>query len=154
MHQLDDFIETKRLMQRLWPKWKADDELGKILNERWGQLHQDKLREAMRQHRLVRNVTPDITAIHKAYCKITGITENGYDGRQDAVKTRMQAVTEPTQQELEEWDAWAAQVLSTATEREIAAVKERLGLEPQTDRVLAVAVDHCRRNHVQHRTHA
>lgn len=144
MHKIDDFIETKRLMQRLWPKWKADDELGKILNERWGQLHQDKLREAMRQHRLVRNVTPDITAIHKAYCKITGTAENGYDGRQDAVRTRTEVVTGPTAQEYAEWDEWAAGIMASATPQEIAEAKARYGFT--TDRVVAIAIDNIRRN--------
>ena len=143
MSQIEDFIETKRLMQRLWPKWKADEELGRLLNERWGQLHQDKLRDAMRQHRLVRNVTPDITAIHKAYCKITGITENGYDGRQDAVRTRNETVTGPTAEEYEEWDAWAAGIMETATNGEIETAKERYAVK--TDRLLAVAIDHMRR---------
>lgn len=144
MHPIDEFMETKRLMARLWPKWKADDELGKILNERWGQLHQDKLREAMRQHRLVRNVTPDITAIHKTYCKITGVTENGYDGRNDAVKTRTEVVTGPTAAEYAEWDAWAAEIMATATPDEIETARERYGVN--TDRLLAVAIDNRRRN--------
>ena len=143
MSKIEDFIETKRLMQRLWPKWKADEELGRLLNERWGQLHQDKLRDAVRQHRLIRNVTPDITAIHKTYCKITGTTDNGYDGRQDAVRTRNETVSGPTQQEYEEWDAWAAGIMATATKDEIETAKERYAVK--TDRLLAVAIDHMRR---------
>ena len=143
MSQIEEFIETKRLMQRLWPKWKADDELGKILNERWGQLHQDKLRDAIRQHRLVRNVTPDVTAIHKEYCAMTGSTTSGYRGQREAARTRTETVTGPTDAEYAEWDAWAASIMATATPDEIETAKERYAVK--MDRLLAVAIDHMRR---------
>jgi len=37
-------------------------------------------------------------------------------------------------------------VLSTATAAEIEAAQERLGISPNTHRVLAVAIDYCRKN--------
>ena len=137
------WIDNKKLMVELWPSWKPSQAEANLLNRRWGQLHQDKLRECIEQHRLERDKVPDISTIHKTYCKITGVTENGYDGRRDAVKTRNEAVTGPTQQEYAEWDAWAAGIMATATEDEIETAKERYGVK--TDRLLAVAIDHMRR---------
>lgn len=147
MSQIEDFIETKRLMQRLWPKWKADEELGRLLNERWGQLHQDKLRDAVRQHRLVRNVTPDITAIHKEYCKISG-EDAGTHERNHEIRRTQRAREEwagPSPAEREADEQWAREILSTATASEIREVRESVGLNLKNDLWLAVAIDRMRR---------
>lgn len=147
MSQIEDFIETKRLMQRLWPKWKADEELGQLLNERWGQLHQDKLRDAVRQHRLVRNVTPDITAIHKEYCKISG-EDAGTHERNHEIRRTQRAREEwagPSPAEREADEQWAKEILSTATASEIRKVRESVGLNLKNDLWLAVAIDRMRR---------
>jgi hypothetical protein len=147
MSQIEDFIETKRLMQRLWPKWKADEELGRLLNERWGQLHQDKLRDAVRQHRLVRNVTPDITAIHKEYCKISG-EDAGTHERNHEIRRTQRAREEwagPSPAEREADEQWAKEILSTATASEIRQVRESVGLNLKNDLWLAVAIDRMRR---------
>jgi hypothetical protein len=147
MSQIEDFIETKRLMQRLWPKWKADEELGRLLNERWGQLHQDKLRDAVRQHRLVRNVTPDITAIHKEYCKISG-EDAGTHERNHEIRRTQRAREEwagPSPAEREADEQWAKEILATATASEIREVRESVGLNLKNDLWLAVAIDRMRR---------
>ena len=147
MSQIEDFIETKRLMQRLWPKWKADEELGRLLNERWGQLHQDKLRDAVRQHRFVRNVTPDITAIHKEYCKISG-EDAGTHERNHEIRRTQRAREEwagPSPAEREADEQWAREILATATASEIREVRESVGLNLKNDLWLAVAIDRMRR---------
>ena len=147
MSQIEDFIETKRLMQRLWPKWKADEELGRLLNERWGQLHQDKLRDAVRQHRFVRNVTPDITAIHKEYCKISG-EDAGTHERNHEIRRTQRAREEwagPSPAEREADEQWAREILATATASEIRQVRESVGLNLKNDLWLAVAIDRMRR---------
>ena len=147
MSQIEDFIETKRLMQRLWPKWKADEELGRLLNERWGQLHQDKLRDAVRQHRLVRNVTPDITAIHKEYCKISG-EDAGTHERNNEIRRTQRAREEwagPSPAEREADEQWAKEILATATASEVRQVRESVGLNLKNDLWLAVAIDRMRR---------
>ena len=147
MSQIEDFIETKRLMQRLWPKWKADEELGRLLNERWGQLHQDKLRDAVRQHRFVRNVTPDITAIHKEYCKISG-EDAGTHERNHEIRRTQRAREEwagPSPAEREADEQWAREILATATASEIREVRESVGLNLKNDLWLAVAIDLHRR---------
>jgi len=147
MSQIEDFIETKRLMQRLWPKWKADEELGRLLNERWGQLHQNKLRDAVRQHRLVRNVTPDITAIHKEYCKISG-EDAGTHERNHEIRRTQRAREEwagPSPAEREADEQWAKEILATATASEIREVRESVGLNLKNDLWLAVAIDRMRR---------
>ena len=147
MSQIEDFIETKRLMQRLWPKWKADEELGRLLNERWGQLHQDKLRDAVRQHRFVRNVTPDITAIHKEYCKISG-EDAGTHERNHEIRRTQRAREEwagPSPAEREADEQWAKEIIATATASEIRQVRESVGLNLKNDLWLAVAIDRMRR---------
>jgi hypothetical protein len=150
MHQIDDFLETKRLMQRLWPKWKADEELGRLLNERWGQLRQDKLRDAVRQHRLVRNVTPDITAIHKEYCKISGEDAGTHERNHELRRTQCarEEWAGPSPAEREADERWARDMLATATEAEIREVRESVGLQLKNELWLAVAIDLHRRGTV------
>lgn len=140
------WMDNRNLMGELWPKWTLEPELSRLLNERWGSLHQDKLRDCIRQHRLERDTKPDVVAIHKAYCAI--MPQADVVARNDVQHTRMNAnaVQGPTPAEIEEWDAWAVEVLKTATAAEIDAAKERLGISPDTYRVLAVALDYCRKN--------
>ena len=64
------WMDNRKLMDELWPKWRLEPVLSSILNEKWGSLHQDKLQSCIRQHRLVRDSKPDISAIHKAYCAL------------------------------------------------------------------------------------
>ena len=138
------WMDNRTLMGELWPKWTLEPELSRLLNERWGSLHQDKLRDCIRQHRLERDTKPDIAAIHKAYCAI--MPQADVVARSDVQHTRRNAnaVQGPTPAEIEEWDAWAAEVLKTATQAEIDAARERVGVGVLSDRVLAVAVDYCR----------
>ena len=137
--------DNKILMGKLWPRWAPSPEEASILNRKWGSLHQDKLRDCIEQHKLVRNSKPDISAIHKAYCAITPAAAE-IAGRSEVETTRRNAnaVQGPTPQEYAEWDAWAVEVLKTATAAEIDAARERIGVGVQSDRVLAVLVDYCR----------
>lgn len=137
--------DNKILMAKLWPRWQPSPEEASILNRKWGSLHQDKLRDCIEQHKLVRNSKPDISAIHKAYCAITPAAAE-IAGRSEVETTRRNAnaVQGPTPQEYAEWDAWAVEVLKTATQAEIDAARERIGVGVQSDRVLAVLVDYCR----------
>ena len=138
------WMDNRTLMGELWPKWTLEPELSRLLNERWGSLHQDKLRDCIRQHRLERDTKPDIAAIHKAYCAI--MPQADVVARSDVQHTRRNAnaVQGPTPQEHAEWDAWAIEVLKTATQAEIDAARERIGVGVLSDRVLAVAVNYCR----------
>ena len=138
------WMDNRTLMGELWPKWTLEPELLRLLCEKWGSLHQDKLRDCIRQHRLERDTKPDIAAIHKAYCAI--MPQADVVARSDVQHTRMNAnaVQGPTPAEIEEWDAWAAEVLKTATQAEIDAARERVGVGVHSDRVLAVLVDYCR----------
>ena len=139
--------DNKILMGKLWPRWQPSLEEASILNRKWGSLHQDKLRDCIEQHKLVRSSRPDIAAIHKAYCAITPAAAD-IAGRSEVEMTRRNAsaLQAPTAEEYADWDRWAEKVLKTATPAEIAAAKERLGISPDTRRVLAVAVDFCRAN--------
>lgn len=137
--------DNKILMGKLWPRWAPSPEEASILNRKWGSLHQDKLRDCIEQHKLVRNSKPDISAIHKAYCAITpAAAEIAGRSQVDITRRNASAVQGPTPQEYAEWDAWAAEVLKTATQAEIDAARERVGVGVQSDRVLAVLVDYCR----------
>ena len=137
--------ENKILMGKLWPRWAPSPEEASILNRKWGSLHQDKLRDCIEQHKLVRNSKPDISAIHKAYCAITpAAAEIAGRSQVDITRRNANAVQGPTLQEYAEWDAWAAEVLKTATQAEIDAARERVGVGVHSDRVLAVLVDYCR----------
>ena len=132
-------------MGKLWPRWAPSPEEASILNRKWGSLHQDKLRDCIEQHKLVRNSKPDISAIHKAYCAITpAAAEIAGRSQVDITRRNANAVQGPTPQEYAEWDAWAAEVLKTATQAEIDAARERVGVGVHSDRVLAVLVDYCR----------
>jgi len=140
------WMDNRNLMGELWPKWTLEPELSRLLNERWGSLHQDKLRDCIRQHRLERDTKPDIASIHKAYCAI--VPQADVLARGEVVQTRRDAsaVQGPSPADYADWDAWAKEVLKTATAAEIDAAKERLGISPDTHRVLAVALDYCRKN--------
>lgn len=137
--------DNKILMGKLWPRWAPSPEEASILNRKWGSLHQNKLRDCIEQHKLVRNSKPDISAIHKAYCAITpAAAEIAGRSEIDITRRNASAVQGPTPQEYAEWDAWAAEVLKTATQAEINAARERVGVGVHSDRVLAVLVDYCR----------
>lgn len=133
-------------MGELWPKWTLEPELSRLLNERWGSLHQDKLRDCIRQHRLERDTKPDVAAIHKAYCAIMPQSDVIARGEVHHTRREADALCGPTPQEYADWDAWAKGILATATRQEIESAQERLGVSPDTHRVLAVAIDYCRKN--------
>ena len=140
------FLENMALVAELWPKFQMDKALRDIVYEKWQALHQDKLRDCIRQHRLERDSKPDIAAIHKQYCAITG--QDRPTNIPDASRTRRQAdrCMGPTPEELEEWEAWAEELLATASDAEIREVHERLGLTFTARRFLAIAVEYCRKN--------
>jgi hypothetical protein len=120
--------------------------LSRLLNERWGSLHQDKLRDCIRQHRLERDIKPDVAAIHKAYCAIVPQSDVIARGEVHHTRREADALCGPTPQEYADWDAWAKGILATATRQEIESAQDRLGISPDTHRVLAVAIDYCRKN--------
>ena len=142
--------QNQALMAELWPKWRLEPGLASVLHEKWSQLHQDKLRDCIRQHRLEREIKPDVSAIHKAYCKVTGIAYGSDVAEREVSRTRRQAeeAQGPTASELEAWDHWAEHVLSTATQAEIDACFDRLGVNPEHPRLIATMVDYCRKNPV------
>ena len=139
------WMDNRKLMEEMWPKWKLEPVLSSLLNEKWGSLHQDKLQSCIRQHRLVRDFKPEIATIHKAYCAL--IPQN-LIGEREVEQTRddLQRCTPPSERELQEWDDWAAVILANVTDDEIEAVREQMTYVPTTNRVLAVAVEHVRLN--------
>ena len=139
-------MDNMALMESLWPKFTMEKEVRDIVYEKWQHFHQDKLRDCIRQHRLERDSKPDIAAIHRRYCAITG--QDRPTNIPDASRTRRQAdrCVGPTPEEFEEWEAWAEELLATASDAEIREVHERLGLTFTARRFLAIAVDYCRKN--------
>lgn len=137
--------DNRALMAELWPKWKMEPALLRLIDKKWGQLHQDKLRDCIEQHRLERDATPDISAIHKAYCKITGGQWDEQNQR-EIKRTRAEIVEGPSLQEIAEWESDAKAILATATPQEIAAAKERMGMNVRQPRIVALMVEWCRQN--------
>ena len=131
--------QNRALMGELWPRWRLEPALSKLLDEKWGSLHQDKLRECIRQHRMERDSTPDLSTIHAAYCRITG---HGEPGRTAVRETRryIEEMRGPTEAETAAWEREADEILATATPEEIKAAKEHYGIDPQTNRVLSLMV--------------
>jgi hypothetical protein len=141
------FQDNLKFMGELWPKWRLEPALLRLLHQKWGQLHQDKLHDVIEQHRLEREVTPDITAIHKAYCRVTGVREESDAASREITRTkrdldRCQPIDD---RELLEWEEWAEGVLATAGASEVAAAKAHYGLNAGTRRVLAIMVDEYRK---------
>ena len=148
MNEQTTWNDNKVLMKNLWPNWKPTTELGTLLNARWCNLRQDKLRACIENNRMTSHKEPNIAAIHKEYCKITGEENVQIAARTEVERTRevLKSCQPPTAEEYADWERWAEEVLATATPAELAAVPERLGINPNTKRVLAVAVNWCREN--------
>jgi hypothetical protein len=119
------------------------------LNEKWGQLHQDKLQSCIRQHRLVRDSKPDISAIHKAYCAL--IPQN-LVGEREVEQTRndLERCTPISAKEFAEWDVWAEAMLKNVTNEELKRVNDFIGHVPESRRILAVAIEHVRKPSVRY----
>jgi hypothetical protein len=138
---------NKRLMASLWPKWRPTDEQARLLNDRWGLLHQDTLRKCIEDNAMQSRREPSVSAINRAYCKLTAPLVGASTSTHDTERTRRDAayVQPLTDSEVADWEAWAEDVLATATPAEIDAVRQRMPVG-ESRRVLAVAVDYCRRN--------
>lgn len=129
-----DFLETKRMMRKLWPKWVCPPELGATLNAAWAKRDQATMRECIGRHRLVREYTPDVTAIDSAYLA----------ARRAAAPTQYVQASTVDQQSVQ---AWADRVVSSATPEEIAYCQSRLRLlkiktdTPTQRRMAAAAIE-------------
>ena len=143
------WMDNRKLMDELWPKWRLEPVLSSILNEKWGSLHQDKLQGCIRQHRLVRDSKPDISAIHKAYCAL--IPQN-LVGEREVEQTRndLQRCTPISAEEFAEWDVWAEAMLKNVTNEELKRVNDFIGHVPESRRILAVAIEHVRKSSVRY----
>ena len=143
-----NFTDNMALIEELWPKYRMEPSLRSIIVEKWGGLHQDKLRECIRQHRLERDTKPDVAAIHKAYCRITGVDTGSDVSQREIARTRRQAeeTKGPTEAEIEAWDYWAEAIISSATNSELKEIRERFNLEPTHRRYLACMVDYIRKH--------
>jgi hypothetical protein len=133
--------DNKRLMAALWPKWKPSDAEGRILNERWGSLHQDILRTIIEGHRLVRQAVPDLTRIHSEYCERTTHLRPAVGRPPEA---RFVSVQGPSQAEEEEFQRWAEKTVAEASAEEIQAVRRRFDMALDSPKALACAIDYCR----------
>ena len=142
------FNDNMALIEELWPKYRMEPSLRSIIVERWGSLHQDKLRECIRQHRLERDTKPDVAAIHKAYCRITGVDTGSDVSQREIARTRRQAeeTKGPTEAEIQAWDYWAEAIISSATTSELKEIRERFNLEPTHRRYIACMLDYIRKH--------
>lgn len=132
--------QNRAYMGELWPRWRLEPALSRLLDERWAGLHQDKLRECIKQHRMERDSTPDVSTIHDAYCRITG---HGQEGRTAAQQTRrrLEETRGPSEADTAAWEREADAILATATPEEIKEAKAHYGIDAQTRRVLSLMVE-------------
>lgn len=133
------WADNKRLMASLWPRWIPTDAEAGLLNQRWGQLDQAKLRGCIENARLRRSRSPDLARIHQEYCKITG---HGNPGQHVVERTTryLNETRGPSEAETAAWEREADQILATATPEEIKEAQEHYGITPQTRRVLSLMV--------------
>ena len=130
----DDFLTTKRMMRKLWPRWVCPPELGATLNAVWAKRDQAIMRECIGRHRLVREYTPDVTAIDSAYSV----------ARKAAAPAKYIQATTVDQQSVQ---TWADRVVESATPEEIAHCQTRLRLiriqtdTPSQRRMAAAAIE-------------
>lgn len=117
--------DNKVLLKNLWPGWKPDETLADLLNARWSQLRQDKLRECIQNHRFERDSSPDISAIHKAYARITQGERDASVAEVEVARTQAERIEGPSPEELAAWDRYADEIIASATPDEIARCKER-----------------------------
>lgn len=140
-----EWYETWQLILGLWPDWKPTPQTVTWLWERWQNLSQDKLRDAVKQHRMEPSAEkagrPVYNRINDLYIERTAPAPLPLKER--SFKDTARPLSD---EELREWDAWAARVLFTATPSEIADARERIGVTLKKDRYLAVAIDYCRNN--------
>jgi len=141
MDEKPTWNDNKRLLVELWPKWKPSDAEARILNQRWGSLHQDILREIIEGHRLVRQAVPDLTRIHSEYCDRTTHLRPAIGRPPEA---RFVSVAGPSQAEEEEFRRWAEEIVSTATDEEVKRARRRFNMALDTTKALACAIDYCR----------
>lgn len=131
----DDFLVTKRMMRKLWPRWVCPPELGAALNAAWSKRDQATMRECIGRHRLVREYTPDVTAIDSAYSVA-----------RQAAATAVQCSRTPTVDH-ESVQTWADGVVQSATPEELAYCQTRLRLiriqtdTPSQRRMAAAAIE-------------
>jgi hypothetical protein len=127
----------------LWPEWKPTPQTIKWLWDRWEGLYQDKLQDAIKQHRME-------AAAEKAgrpvYNRINDLYIERTQQKQMLVQTRkvIDRAQPPTDAELAEWDRWAAEIMITATPEEIRLARQRFPFLNR-ERTLAIAVDFLRR---------
>ena len=133
------WADNKRLMASLWPRWIPTDAEAGLLNQRWGQLDQAKLRGCIENARLRRSRSPDLARIHQEYCKITG---HGNPGQHVVERTTryLNETRGPSEADTAAWEREADQILATATPEEIKEAQEHYGITPQTRRVLSLMV--------------
>ncbi len=134
------WADNKRLMASLWPRWIPTDAEAGLLNQRWGQLDQAKLRGCIENARLRRSRSPDLARIHQEYCKITG---HGNPGQHVVERTAryLNETRGPSEADTAAWDREADAILATATPEEIKEAQEHYGITPQTRRVVSLMVE-------------
>lgn len=130
-------------MGELWPKWTLEPNLSSLLDEKWGDLDQDRLATIIRNHRLQRDFRPDISAVNAAYRSMTGHGTVGHRGV-EATQKMMAQNQRPDADEIGDWENWARDILDSATDAEIVEARTRLSITSTRPRVLAVAVEYCR----------
>lgn len=135
------YLSTWSLINSLWPEWHPNDATASLCAERWSSIRQDKLQEAVKLHKMEASGQYKEPKIHRIMEIYAARTASSFETSEPA-REKWQ-VPEPTQQELDEWDRWAEDVLSDVTEDELEQAQK---LVPASgNRMLACAVDYLRK---------
>lgn len=135
------YLQTWSLITSLWPDWCPNDATARLCAERWGEIHQDKLQEAAKLHKMEASgqyKEPKVHRIMEIYAQRTSQAWNV----SEPVKQEWKGVG-PTPSEYAEWDRWAEDVLSNVTDDELEQANQIYAAS--STRVLACAVDYIRK---------
>jgi hypothetical protein len=138
------WYETWKMVLGLWPEWKPTPATIHWLTERWNALHQDKLQDAIKQHRMEASAEkagrPVYNRIQELYVERTMPMQ-----QQRKVQAIIKTAQPLSPEDARAWDKWAASIMATVTPAEIRAAQDRLGITLTNERILATAIDYCRK---------
>lgn len=144
MEEAKTYQQSWAMIRNLWPDWEPNTTTINLCFERWNQLHQDQLQEAIKAHKWEAGgqyKEPKIHRIMEIYGQRTS--------KEWAVSVPGQREWKcegPTQEELDEWDRWADDVLADVTEDELSEAHELI--PSKNKRTLACAVDFVRKRRI------
>jgi hypothetical protein len=135
------YLQTWSLITSLWNEWCPNDATARLCAERWSELHQDKLQDAAKLHKMEASGQYKEPKIHRIMEIYSSRTTQAWATSEPAKQEW--SCDGPTPHELAEWDRWADDILADVSEEELKAAQEIAPVSGK--RVLACAVDYIRK---------